>query len=102
MTTEEKAALVERYAIGTRVLFRDANATVSDGVDGVRTGVVNGPIWFSDDEAFGEYATEECEPLRLLVWASRDKGREATTIMVAWGNVVGPCSEQFPTGKEAS
>ncbi|MFL5861130.1 MAG: hypothetical protein ACJ780_10155 [Solirubrobacteraceae bacterium] len=95
MTSDEQDALRRRYQTGVRVVFRDANATVSDGVDGLRSGIVNGPIWFADDEEFGSaYAEEfgggkEGAPVCLSVYASRDNGREPTTILVAWENVVG-------------
>jgi hypothetical protein len=67
------------YRPGTRIVFADANATVSDRVVGTRTGVVNGtPI--TDDDGVVLY---------LPVFAARDDGREATTIYVATANVLG-------------
>jgi hypothetical protein len=90
VTREEQDELRERYRPGVRVVFRDANATVSDGVDGLRSGIVNGPIWFADDEEFKDaHASLEGAPLWLHVYAARDKGRESTTILVSWPNVVG-------------
>ena len=88
MTGEEKDDLLEQYAVGTCVVFRDANATVSDSADGLREGTVIGSIWFADDEEFdGAYTGNH--PVVLPVWAERDQGREPTTILVAWENVVG-------------
>lgn len=63
-------ALVKPPAIGDRVQFVDANATVSDGKPVTREGVVNG-------EPFGY----------VPVFAERDNGREATTIFVAPANI---------------
>jgi hypothetical protein len=67
------------FPMGARVTFADANATVSDGVAGLRTGTVNGePI--TDDEGI---------VLAVPVFAQRDNGREATTIFVHPSNVMG-------------
>lgn len=69
----------EEYAPGMRVSFTDANATVSDDVAGVVTGVVNGPP-IRDDHG---------DITHIPVFAARDKGREETTIYVAIDNVLG-------------
>ena len=68
------------YPTGTRIAFRDSEATVSDGSEGVCEGTINGEPIRDDDGA----ATH------LRVWAARDNGREATTIFVGVGNVLGP------------
>lgn len=69
----------EEYAPGMRVSFTDANATVSDDVAGVVTGVVNGPP-IRDDHG---------DITHIPVFAARDKGREETTIYVAIDNMLG-------------
>jgi hypothetical protein len=69
---------VTDYPMGVTVTFADANATVSDGVAGLMTGMVNGdPI--ADDEGV---------VLFVPVWATRDHDREPTTIFVAVPNIV--------------
>ena len=57
---------------GARVVFRDSTATVSDDQEVTRTGVCNG-------EPIGVY---------VPVFAERDNGREATTVMVHANNIV--------------
>lgn len=69
---------VRKYPMGARVTYGDANATVSDGVEGLVTGTVNGlPICHDTGAVW-----------RVPVWTSRDKGREPTTIYVPVENVV--------------
>lgn len=70
---------MDGYPIGVRVTFADDNATVSDGVAGLRSGVVNGkPL--ADDEGIVQF---------VPVWAARDNGREPTTIFVPPANIMG-------------
>lgn len=67
------------YKPGTRVSYADDSATVSDGVTGVSSGVVNGPPLLDDDG----------EPTHVPVFTERDNGREATTVWVAVENLLG-------------
>lgn len=71
--------LGERYPMGATVTFADANATVSDGVIGLRTGTVNGPALCNEDTG---------EVLLVPVWSERDHGREATTVYVSVANII--------------
>jgi hypothetical protein len=73
------------FPVGTRVLFGDANATVSDSLAGTRIGIVNGDPICDDNGAIKYYC----------VWADRDNGREATTIFVAAPNLLG-LAGRFP------
>jgi len=68
------------YKMGTRLAFRDCTATVSDEVDGISTGTVNGP-------PLTDY---EKRVTHVPVFAERDNGREPTTIYVAVEDIVGP------------
>lgn len=67
------------YKMGTTVAFRDSQATVSDSSEGVSEGVVNGSPLRDDNGAI----------THIRVFADRDNGREATTIIVGVGNVLG-------------
>jgi hypothetical protein len=69
----------EPYPLGATMTFVDANATVSDGVAGLRTGVINGPPITDYDDS----------TLYVPVFAKRDNGREPTTIWVHVANVMG-------------
>lgn len=71
---------MSEYKPGMKVLFADANATVSDGAPGVSRGVVNGE----------PYEDEDGNVAHVPVWAERDNGREPTTIFVAAANLLGP------------
>jgi hypothetical protein len=71
----------DRYPMGARVTYADAQATVSDGVAGLVTGTVNGPAFDLDPERPGEIT-------HVSVWTERDNGREPTSIMVAVANIV--------------
>lgn len=66
------------YEPGTEGSYGDANATVSDGLEGVATGVVNGPP-ITDDSG---------EITHVPVYTDRDNGREATTVYVAVANIL--------------
>jgi hypothetical protein len=65
------------FELGARVSFADANATISDGVPGVSVGIVNGPPLDANGRTY------------IPVFAERDHGREATTILVAEENLLG-------------
>lgn len=67
------------YKPGMRVAFADQNATVSTDEPSVVTGLVNGE----------PYTDEFGEVTHVPVWAERDNGREATTIIVAINNMLG-------------
>lgn len=67
------------YPVGTKVAFRDSNATTSTQEEGVAEGMVNDPP-LRDDAG---------EITHIRVWAARDNGRESTTIIVPVANVLG-------------
>lgn len=67
------------YKPGMNVCFADAQATVSTDEPGVVEGMVNGE----------PYRDEAGEMTHVPVWAERDNGREATTIIVAIDNMLG-------------
>jgi hypothetical protein len=67
------------YKIGMKVCFADASATVSDNEPHVVEGMVNGEPYADDDGTV----------THVPVWAARDNGREATTIIVAIDNMLG-------------
>lgn len=73
------------YRPGMKVCFADAQATVSTGEPSVIEGMVNGEPY--RDEETGEVS-------HVPVWAKRDNGREATTIIVAIGNMLGEAKTQ--------
>jgi hypothetical protein len=82
MSFPQNNRVTDPYPIGCWISsFRDANATVSDGLDGLNRGIVNGKPWRDEDGVV----------THLKVLASRDKGREDTTIIVAIENVMGRC-----------
>jgi hypothetical protein len=71
---------MSEYPMGARVVYADAQATVSDGVAGMVTGTINGPTFDLDPERPGEIT-------HVSVWTERDKGREPTSILVAVENI---------------
>lgn len=78
MTDDAPQYTAANFPIGVLVTFADATATVSHGEAGIARGRVNGsPV--TDDEGAVTH---------VPVWASRDNGREATTVFVAIENVM--------------
>lgn len=68
---------MKSYPVGTRVQFKDCGNVIHGASDWtVCEGVVNGPQWPD-------------LPGWVKVYAKRDSGREATTILVAVENIVG-------------
>lgn len=68
----------DRYPLGATLVFMDANATVSDSLEGAVRAPINGPPIMGDGAV-----------IMIPVFAARDNGREATTVYVHVTNVLG-------------
>lgn len=66
------------YKPGQSIQFADLNATVSDDVAGIVTGMVNGPP-IKDDAG---------NTILVPAFTERDNGREAATVYVAVENIL--------------